>query len=469
MESETRIDENAIAIAVENGEKEVEVIVASDDIRETSYTFKSTCSIREVVKGTNPRILKIKNKDQIAYFASNIPLESKINGRTIAGGASKSEYDGSIDHVSSLFSFSSTIVFVDEICLRGISDASSLFEACSNLYCVSKISEASGVVNAFKMFESCVSLCDVPSFDVSGIVNAERMFCGCMSITNVPQLNFQNAVTAAFMFEGCSSLSSVNMADLSFPLVETADGMFGGCVSITDLLGYNDSFLSLPNAVSTKAIFSGCSNLSTVGLCIPLSTDISFGFFGCSSLEEIVLPKMANVVVAKSTFFGCENLKVAPTLNFSKLVNMDCMFYGCKRLMYVPLFDTSNVISALSSFGYCTELEVLPRFNFSKALNITEMFVGCVSLSDISISDFSSAKYADNIFRDCMALSEIPEFDFTSLISAASAFEGCVSLRYMQQPKLGKSIENVSRMFKGCTSLKKRVLFPSQVSMQDIW
>lgn len=169
--------------------------------------------------------------------------------------------------------------------------------------------------------------------------------------------------------------------------------------TIGGLSGYNTGFLdiavSMPNAAVAGLGISSTAGggapqpkrLERVNIVASGATNYSGIFFGCTALQEVILPDMSAVTVTSS------------------------MFGGCTSLRQVPLFDTSAVTVATSMFSSCTSLQTVPAFDFSSLAGAATMFINCsalVSVPALNFSGLTSAGNANAMFTGCNNLASAP-------------------------------------------------------------
>lgn len=90
----------------------------------------------------------------------------------------------------------------------------------------------------------------------------------------------------------------------------------------------------------------------------------------------------------------------------SNVTNMSFMFYGCSSLESVPLFDTSNVTHMNNMFEECSSLESVPLFDTSNVTNISSMFRDCSSLVEVELTDCSKVTISSGMFGTTSASSQ---------------------------------------------------------------
>lgn len=147
---------------------------------------------------------------------------------------------------------------------------------------------------------------------------------------------------------------------------------------------------------------------------------------------------------------------------FANVTDMSYMFYGCSTLKQIDLsnFNTSNVKKMGSMFFYCRVLENidLRSFDTSKVEEMDCMFLSCSLLKDIDVSSFDtkSVKVFYRMFSGCERLKNlsIAKFDFVNATTTSSMFENCKQLESIDFGKIVfQQTCNLSRMFKNCSQL----------------
>ena len=94
-------------------------------------------------------------------------------------------------------------------------------------------------------------------------------------------------------------------------------------------------------------------------------------FANCSSLSELELNKLDNVINMENMFYGCKNLtflRISNSITNNYVENIGGVFYGCLSL---ATLDLSN-------------------FHTDKVSYISYLFYNCESLIDISLNHFIS-------------------------------------------------------------------------------
>ena len=107
----------------------------------------------------------------------------------------------------------------------------------------------------------------------------------------------------------------------------------------------------------------------------------------------------SNMTSTKQMFYGCSNLTSLDLSgwNTSNVTDMSSMFAQSSNLTTIDFsgWDTSNVTNMNSMFYYCsnklTELD-LSSFNTSKVTNMSNMFSYCKALTKLDIRNFDFTK-----------------------------------------------------------------------------
>jgi len=157
-------------------------------------------------------------------------------------------------------------------------------------------------------------------------------------------------------------------------------------------------------------MFYGCNSLQTVLLFDTSSvTSMSYMFRDCSSLQTVPLFDTASATSMSNMFNGCTSLQTVPLFDTSSVTNMSIMFYNCTSLQTVPLFDTSSATSMSSMFNYCNSLQNLPALNATSVTSAPALSLS--SLTTIGILNMKATWTIANCQLSATALNNV----FTNL------------------------------------------------------
>ena len=241
-----------------------------------------------------------------------------------------------------------------------------------------------------------------------------------------------NITSLSYMFSLCSSLISISEKSIWDCLESNKES--------------NDKNLNGSKSDDSEELHHSIHNYFPISnIQLNEITDMSYLFFGCSSL--ISLPDIIK-------------------LNTSKVKNMSYMFYGCSSLISLPdisLWDTSNVLYMNNMFDKYSKLIVFPyisKWNISNVKDISYLFSECNSLMSFpNISKWKTlnVQKMSNLFNGIKILSlpNISKWDTSNIKDISFLFNGCEMLTSI--PDIAKwntsKVENISGLFKGCESL----------------
>ena len=288
--------------------------------------------------------------------------------------------------------------------------------------------------------------------------------------------------------DGRKLLKSPTTLSGTYSIKETTeiicDRAFSGCINLTSI--------GVPNSVKDigEWAFAGCSLLSSID--IPNSV-ISIGnnaFALCSSLKHISIPESviclngnpfcywygeieclsANFIYEddvlfnkdKSEIISFRNKKIMSYIIPDNVTSIrDGAFDGCSCLSSFAISDNVTSIGDFAFFN-CSSLSslVIPD-------SVTSMgdgaFSNCTSLSSLVIPD-SVTSMGDGAFSNCSSLSRLVIPD--SVVSIGNgAFCGCTSLSSLAIPNSVTSIGDSA--FEYCSSLRSLVIADSVTSIGD--
>lgn len=273
-------------------------------------------------------------------------------------------------------------------------------------------------VSWFLWFEALTTIEHLDYLNTSEVEYMNSMFTKCTSLEtlDLSSFNTEKVTDMQTMFEGSTNLRTINLPKgFIGSNVTDLNGMFRGCVSLTEL------DLSGSNAEKVKnmnSMFYGCvalSNLNLSGFKTGSLTEMRYLFSSCHSLESLDLSgfNTENVTSMVSMFFQCSSLRSLDlsSFNTSKVIGMNLMFYNCTNLESIDLssFETENLQQMPHMFYSCTKLETLDLSSFATP-NMTSMlsaFQNCKNLKTIYVtSAFTTDKVTEGpqAFAGCVNL-----------------------------------------------------------------
>ena len=272
----------------------------------------------------------------------------------------------------------------------------------------------------------------------------------------------------AYAFDGCTALSELSYSE---QLTSIGGGAFKECMSLSNLEipetvtyigGSAFQGMTIISAVLPKnlalthdeqSIFRDCKNLTHVTL--PAASKIvpSYMFFGCSALEEIVIPEGVTDI-GGSVFYGSSVERIVVPATVRKI---GTYAFSCETLRSVELSEGVTDID-YGAFQGCVSLQSLELPDSIKAIG-HNAFEGCTMLKTVTLPG-QLQELGDEAFLNCTAL-ETVELPDTLTTLAQSLFEGCTSLRSLNIPY---GVTVIPHMFAtGCTSLSS-VTLPETVT-----
>lgn len=273
-------------------------------------------------------------------------------------------------------------------------------------------------VSWFLWFEALTTIEHLDYLNTSEVEYMNSMFTKCTSLEtlDLSSFNTEKVTDMQTMFEGSTNLRTINLPKgFIGSNVTDLNGMFRGCVSLTEL------DLSGSNAEKVKnmgSMFNGCvalSNLNLSGFKTGSLTEMRYLFSSCQSLESLDLSgfNTENVTSMASMFSQCSSLRSLDlsSFNTSKVIGMNLMFFNCTNLESIDLssFETENLQQMPHMFYSCTKLEKLDLSSFATP-NMTSMlsaFQNCKNLKTIYVtSAFTTDKVTEGrtAFAGCVNL-----------------------------------------------------------------
>ena len=290
------------------------------------------------------------------------------------------------------------------------------------------------------------------NFDQAGSFSTGT-FKDCTNLSQVNLNNWQLTESEAFM--GCTSLESITHTDLHQGglIIGDTRGLFSGCTNLSSLGSY---------------IFKSLGDYMFVGTALtsyklyPYTNYIgNYVFQSCTSLTEIDLKDMKSIVAAGTSIFdGCTNLSVIYINNEGYRTAQGWSEYSSLMSLInntpaTPALSFENgllygSISAISSTDW-NELRISPRDILYVSLpNCTSVsmttFISCDELTSVSLP--MCENLGKGAFYSCWSLDSI-YLPVVSIISSY-CFNDCWSLSQVSLP-VCSYIGDLA--FYGCTSL----------------
>lgn len=288
----------------------------------------------------------------------------------------------------------------------------------------------------------------------SALTSYASLFLNLPAIFNIVGINSSASVTSTVsMFQGCVSLKTIPTFNMN--TVSNASAMFQSCTNLNSIPYLNTS--NVTNFVST---FNGCRQLPTIpALDMSAGTNTVSMFSGCTMLQSIPLMNTINVANMQSMFNGCSTLQTIPLLNTSNVTNMRNMFNNCVALQQIPLIDTSKVISLRGDgvgtngmFQGCSSLITIPLLNTVNVTSMAYLFSGCQNLINVPLLNTSNVTDLTNMFSSCGALQNIPNINSSNVLGGGFNISSAFALQEIPALDLRKNIQpttisnNISRI-----------------------
>ncbi len=312
------------------------------------------------------------------------------------------------------------------------------------------------------MFNGCTKLNTVVFPKQSRIKTiGDNAFKGCTALAtmSIPDSVTKIGVSA---FEGCTvwgKLMTDPVISENSALKEIGNKAFFNCKGLKSVyipatvtkLGYYTSG-SFSATTYTCDLFSGCTSLATVtfGSNSELTAIGKKTFYGCTSLEEIVIPTNVTAI-GESAFEGCTALE-----NVTFKTSVD----GKSSLEYIgkATFKKSGVTSVTLPYS----LKGLGLVSGDmKATTDASVFRDCSALKTVVIESRGEGAgtlglkaIPKNTFLNCTSLDSITLASTVNTIYA-SAFAGCTALKAVD---LSNIVTLTGLAFSGCSDLSSVTL-----------
>ena len=329
-----------------------------------------------------------------------------------------------VTNMNSMFSGCSSLTSLDVSSFNTskVTNMRGMFYGCSSLKSLDVSNfNTENVTNMQIMFNDCSSLkrLDVSGFNTAKVTDMAWMFKDCSALTTIycdKIWNRSSGLNSDDMFSGCTSLkggkgTAYNLSNITATYARPDGGTSNlGYFTLpsyavlstdgTTLTIYYDNQKSSRTGTkynlnfgpgwmndSKKANVTKVVFVSSFQDARPIST--SAWFFEMSALTTITGMKdnlnTSEVTDMSFMFFGCSSLTSLDVSGFNtaKVTNMDYMFSGCSKLtsLDVSNFNTANVTDMNSMFAYCRNLTTIYcDKDWKNVTNSTSMFYNCTSL-----------------------------------------------------------------------------------------
>ncbi len=261
-------------------------------------------------------------------------------------------------------------------------------------------------------FKNCERLSSVTLHD--GIEDiGEQAFYNCSNLSSVDwPAGLEYIGESAFVYSGIEeavlpegfrgmgdyAFAGSGLKKLVLPSTVTEIGtfnLFANCTKLEDV-----TLPSTLTKITSSGVFSGCTSLKHIDLPEELSV-LGYWTFRNSGLESFTLPKNINVVV-ESLLAGCENLTKVNLHEGITLIQGGA-FYGCSSLESILLPSTLTELKDNAFTNTALKEISIPE-------SVTEMgagtFSGCRNLKKVNVPSGVTAikRY---LFSECTALEEL--------------------------------------------------------------
>lgn len=286
-------------------------------------------------------------------------------------------YDMSGTYVINIFGDTTDLYSIDY--RRSISTVTSMENNFfSGLIEIKKLADS--ITNLSAIFKNYPNLTGLPDYSLPiNVKNCDELFAGCTGITYIPfEFNLpQGGTSFRAMFSGCTNLSTIFNQNfvLSYG-TENVDNMF----SDTNLEQIPQNFFNnvTSSLTSLDGMFSNCVRLFKIDNTIELPYIISLDstFFNCQILNNMNL-NFKSLVNLNQTFFNCQSLTGIGNIQINdKTSSAYQTFFNCKNLQTrvndILVYNNLNNKILLSTFYNCTSLKgTLKEQYLWKAKNVT--------------------------------------------------------------------------------------------------
>lgn len=282
-----------------------------------------------------------------------------------------------------------------------------------------------------------------------------------LGIENVTSFNFSNTnLSKINRFPDTSQVKSLN-SKFSYTQVKTLDLQKWNLQGVEDAkfaFSYipnveTISFEYIPSLESFQGLYGGCAKLKRAKIPdLSKTTNLSYLFYGCSSLTDIDGPWVSTRLEDVSHMFeGCSSLdmqslmrsggKLPELLRYCSPKNVSGLFKGCNfgyspfNSSYLSQWQMNHVEDASYLFANTNASDYqLYYWDMWRCKNWSHMFENCTSLTNISFAnkDFAGAEDFSYMFAGCTNLATIDLQDivnFPMFLKFEGMFNDCTSLQ----------------------------------------
>ena len=357
---------------------------------------------------------------------------------------------------------------------------SQMFYGCSGLTTLagSENWKIQAATDFSQIFYGCSSLTNVDAaynWDVSKVTIFAQAFYNCSSLASVSGLggwNTSSATALTDMFYGCKSLFTLagleNWNTINVNTISSGDkaSIFANCTRLTDATAI--ASWKLPKLTNMRAMFYGCSSLTTVGYIDTPAAKSFFNIFrGCSSLEatpDLSAWDMSNVTTVDGMFANTKSLKTMTNLSgwdLPKLTDCDNWFWdsGIETLDLtgLKLPEAKTMVGAFGGSAYLTTA-TLGDLDAPKLTNMSQAFADNSKLITFDFGTANLPLLSDltYLFQNATKLTTV-DFTKTTLPAASNlgwTFNTCSVL--ISVPGFGKAIGSLTTLqgtFRKCSAL----------------
>lgn len=297
------------------------------------------------------------------------------------------------------------------------------------------------------VFKNCSSLPttffnSLSNWTTSNVSSMSNIFNGCVNLTTMPTFNMQNVTDTSYMFAG-SGLTNLT-ANILGNKLKDASYMFNNCnnLNITGISDYTTIFGHNDVLTNVKGLFAGCDNLKNVGIHNVFYVDETGGFpeykIDENKINNQLFTYCPNIVDMSSLLTGCslvgsdvnnKDIPMGLLYHCPKVTNISHIFDGCKNITINQTFPGLNVLYT----------EVLFKNN-PELVNVSYAFANAKT-------DFMGENTANPnlLFPVQTKIEDASYLWYKCEMTAATGYE---TIPFIYKSKV---VKNISNMFKGQT------------------